>query len=176
MFGVRAGAETYKLSDFNVSETCISIIQKHELRHITLSDFDKNDVHSITQKQEARLEVQLVTLENSLYGFLFNIHGKSIIHCFDYFNEPEDIFVEDDIGYSMFLLEEFPLTRIIIHSKINCGTSCFYSTVDEVEVPLGDFMPSGIRTIKSRPYDFPNKWFLSYLPQETLKEIGYYDR
>lgn len=150
-------------ADFNVSEPCKAIISKEGVSELALSEFDENSLLSLTNRSEAKIEIRSVRMKNSLHGYLFQTGQKSILHCFEHFTFPEDILIEDGVGYSMFMLEEFALTRIFIHSKVSCGTSCYSSIVDEVEIPTGDFKARGFRAITSQPYDYPNRWFVSFL-------------
>ena len=68
-------------------------------------------------------------------------------------------------GYSLFATEKFELTRFTVHHMVSC-----YSTVETIEFPdKTSYEPNGKTEIKSRLYDYPNKWFLSYLNEEERK-------
>ena len=150
-------------ADFNVSEPCKTIISKEGVSEFALSEFDENSLLSLTNRSEAKIEIRSVRMKNSLHGYLFQTGNKSILHCFKHFTFPEDILIENGVGYSMFMLEEFALTRILIHSRVSCGTTCYSSTVDELEIPIGDFEVRGHRAITSQPYDYPNRWYVAYV-------------
>ena len=149
-------------ADFNVSEPCKAIISKEGVSEFALSEFDENSLLSLTNHSEAKIEIRSVSMKNSLHGYLFQTGQKSILHCFDYTTYPEDVLIEDGKSYSMFMLEEFALTRIYIHSRVSCGTSCYSSIVDELEIPIGNFDVRGHRAITSQLYDYPNRWFEAY--------------
>ena len=150
-------------ADFNVSEPCKAIISKEGVSELALSEFEENNLLSLTNRSQAKIAIRSVTMKNTLHGYLFQTGQKSILHCFEHFTSPEDILLEDGVGYSMFMLDEFALTRILIHSRVSCGTSCYSSTVDELEIPIGDFEVRGHRAITSQQYDYPNKWFVAYM-------------
>lgn len=150
-------------ADFNVSEPCKAIISKEGVSELALSEFEENSLLSLTNRSQAKIAIRSVTMKNTLHGYLFQTGQKSILHCFEHFTFPEDILIEDGVGYSMFMLDEFTLTRILIHSRVGCGTSCYSSIVDEIEIPTGDFKARGYRAITSQPYDYPNRWYVAYV-------------
>ena len=77
------------------------------------------------------------------------------------------ILVEQDVGYSLFQLDEFNTVRFNIHSKVNCGSNCYYSRVDAVVIPDNNyFSPIGYVELKTKRYEYPSRFFRAYLNED----------
>ena len=115
-------------------------------------------------------QMSSISVGPSLNAILFEFEGKSIIHCNEPHIIPTFMLVESDIAYSLFMLDEFAVVRMHIHSFVNCGTACYYAQVDTIAFPADDWEVRGYQEIKSPTYEYPSKWFRGYL-NEAEQEL-----
>lgn len=121
--------------------------------------------------RNARLpQMSSISIGPSLNATLFEFEGKSIIHCNEPHIIPTFMLVESGIANSLFMLDEFAVVRVHIHSHVNCGTACYYAQVDTIAFPADDWEVRGYQEIKSPTYEYPSKWFRGYL-NEAEQEL-----
>ena len=165
-----AFANEQSISDYLLTEQCEKTVIKEGFTSFEVWE-DKSPISfPVVTRGEASFSINKLRLAYGFYGLLFQANGQQIIHCTPDKHTPDFILVERSIGYSMFLLEEFELTRFLVHHYVGCGTSCYYSTVETIEIPdETNFKPIGKTEIQSRLYDYPNSWFRVYLSEDEQK-------
>ena len=160
----------YPISDYLLTEQCDKTISEEGFLTFEIRNDAPPDYLPVVNRDNAKYYIRGIRFSMGFYGYLFQTGGQEIVHCTPDKHIPDFILVERDIGYSLFATEKFELTRFTVHHMVSCGTSCIYSTVETIEFPDDTyFKPIGITEIKSRLYDYPNKWFLSYLNEEERK-------
>lgn len=163
-------ANEQNISDYLLTEQCEKTVVEEGLNSFKIWEDTVSNSLPIISRDKSSFSIKKIRLAFGFYGLLFQANGQQIVHCTPDKHTPDFILVERSIGYSMFSLEEFELTRFTIHHMVNCGTACVYSTVETIEFPDNTFFdPNGKTEIESRLYDYPNKWFLSYLNEEERK-------
>ena len=165
-----AFANEQLISDYLLTEQCEKTVVKEGFNSFKIwEDKDSNSL-PIISRDKSSFSIKKLRLAYGFYGLLFQANGQQIIHCTPDKHTPDFILVDRSIGYSMFLLEEFELTRFLVHHYVGCGTSCYYSTVETIEIPdKTNFKPIGKTEIQSRLYDYPNSWFRAYLNEDEQK-------
>jgi len=127
---------------------------------------DETEIISVS-RGTVKFNVKRIWLNEEVNGLLLESNGRAIIHCTEWMTMPEFVLVEEETEYTMFLLNEFRSTRFYIHSKVNCGSPCFYSRVDTVIIPsLVDYDIVSYVELQSKVYDYPSRWFRAYLNEE----------
>ena len=144
-----------------LSEQCKEQVTEHNLSDYEIMGDSEINVSSRT---DAKHSIERVRFKPFIYGMLFEANGQQIIHCVAPFVSDDFILVEESVDYSLFQLDEFKTIRFYIHSKVNCGSNCYYSRVDAIAIPDNeDSEPIGYLEMKSGLYDYPSKWFKAYL-------------
>ena len=160
----------YPVSDYLLTEQCEKTISEEGFSTFEIWNDAPPDYLPVVNRDNAVYSIRDIHFSMGFNGYLFQTRGQEIVHCSPYTHTPDFILVERDTGYSLFATEKFELTRFTVHHMVSCGTACIYSTVETIEFPdKTSFEPNGITEIKSRLYDYPNKWFLSYLNEEERK-------
>jgi hypothetical protein len=124
---------------------------------------DRSGLPSIVMRHGQLPKMTNVYLNNSTLGILFEARGKQIIHCSEQHISTNFIFAEDGTANSLFMLDEFEVTRLHIHSHVSCGTSCYHARVDTIAFPEGDWEVLSWLEMQSPTYEYPSKWFRKYL-------------
>ena len=149
------------IQDIPLTEQCKEQVNEHGLsEYVVTGDTEIN----VSSRTDAKHLISRVLFKPFIYGMLFETNGQQILHCVDPFVNDDFILVEESVDYSLFQLDEFKTIKFYIHSKVNCGSNCYYSRVDTIAVPdNADFEPFGYIEMESRLYDYPSKWFKAYL-------------
>ena len=155
------------IQDIPLSEQCKEQVNEHGLsEYVVTGDTEIN----VSSRTDAKYSISRVRLKSFIYGMLFEANGQQILHCVAPFVNEDFILVEESVDYSLFQLDEFKTINFYIHSKVNCGSNCYYSRVDTIVIPdAADFEPFGYIEIKSSLYDYPSKWFKAYLNKEEQR-------
>lgn len=121
----------------------------------------------VSQRGSIQFSISQVLFEAYHRGLIFRANGQEILHCVSPFVYEDFILVEEGVDYSLFQLDEFNTVRFYIHSKVNCGSNCYYSRVDTVAIPDNkDFPPIGYVELKSKNYEYPSRFFRAYLNED----------
>jgi hypothetical protein len=151
--------------EYKVTDQCKQASGKDR---VTISQISFDEGHlPLLIRSGTPPQVTSIFIGPSLNAMLIEVQDKRIVHCNDQFVTPNFILVEKGTAYSLFMLDEFAVVRLHIHSHLNCGTSCYYSRVDTIAIPAGDWEVRGYFEMKSQTYEYPSKWFRAYLlPEE----------
>ena len=157
------------IDNIPLSEQCKEQVTEHNLSGYEITDDTEINVSTRT---DAKHSIERVRFTPFIYGMLFKANGQQILHCVDPFINDDFILVEESVDYSLFQLDEFKTIKFYIHSKVNCGSNCYYSRVDAIAIPDNtDFEPIGYIEMKSGLYDYPSKWFKAYLNNDEQQML-----
>ena len=113
-----------------------------------------------------KFDVKRIWLNGTVNGLLLKSNGREIIHCTEWMTMPEFVVVKEETEYTMFLFKKFRSTHFYIHSKVNCGSSCFYSQVDTVIIPSSFDYDIVSYVVQTKLYEYPSRWFRAYLNED----------
>lgn len=104
-------------------------------------------------------------------GLLFEIDGQQLLHCSGDGDTPTFILVEDGIMHKFLSMEEKRVTRIHILSRSACGVPCYFSRLHTLVFFQDGAEPDGFKEFDSAIYDYPSKWFTSYLTDRERQRL-----
>jgi hypothetical protein len=158
------------IDGYKLTGQCLKLIDGKSSNAIEIVA-DKSGFPKIVVRHGQLPKMTKVYLNASVPGILFEARGKQIIHCSEQHISPNFIFAEDGTAYSLFMLDEFKVTRLHIHSHVNCGTSCYHARVDTIAFPEGDWEVLSWLEMQSPTYEYPSKWFRKYLNNTEQQEF-----
>lgn len=152
------------IKGIHLSSQCEEQVNENDLSEYEITGDTEINISSRTDTKHSITQVWLAPFR---WGLIFRAYGQEILHCVHPFVYEDFILVEQDIGYSLFQLDEFNTLTFNIHSKVNCGTNCYYSRVDAVVIPDNNyFSPIGYVEFETKRYEYPSRFFRAYLNED----------
>ncbi len=152
------------INGIQLTSQCEEQVAEHDVSEYKITGDTEINVSSRTDTKHSITQVWLAPF---LWGLIFRAYEREILHCVHPFVYEDFILVEKDVDYSLFQLDEFNTVRFNIHSKVNCGSNCYYSRVDAVVIPDNKyFSPMGYVEFKTKRYEYPSRFFRAYLNED----------